>query len=43
MVNVATPVLESCREKPAKAAIFAVRMGDAVVVIAAPLAPARFN
>jgi len=42
MVNVATPVLEICRERPAKAAIRGAH-GDAVVVIARTSGPGAFQ
>lgn len=43
MVNVATPVLEELSRETGESGHFAVRMGDAVVVIARTAAPARFN
>jgi len=43
MVNVPTPVLEICRANTGESSHFAVRMGDAVVVIARTSGPGASN
>ena len=43
MVNVATPVLEDLARETGESAHFAVRMGDAVVVIARTSGPGAFQ